>query len=400
MAFLSKIFSRTPKAPLPELEALLGHHGLTPDVPGLEKLRPDFEHLTETAEREAWVEALAALVRDGYGLPEPWLDSLDALLPELVPAWYAERMGCFHRPVAEGLCHQVRAGERVVRPQDLLLWHVDAQEVLERAVDHLREKTKPGGFERQPSGIYRSAFGGGLDAVSILLPELWSNTFPGQNLFVTAPTPGVLLVSPQVLLPKLVEATQQILKTAPEARLVGVMYQWVHGSLIPANLQDPHPMAQAQRELRQLDFMAALAAQEASFDPADGFPAPVGILTTQQGRTHTVATWPVGKVVLLPEADLIAFEGPGQDPQGVFWRQHLPRIPELKGTPVATWGPRRMRYEGFPTLEQLQRMEVFATPEQMRGLKAQGAPAPARPAANAPGQGTLQVPPPQQTWQG
>jgi hypothetical protein len=307
MAFLQNLFSRTPKDPLPELEALLEARGLPREIPHLAKLTPDFDHLGEAREREAWVDAVASLLKGGQGLPDPWMESLDLLVPELIPAWQAERDGCFHRPVADGLCQQIRAGQRIVRPEDLLLWQVDAQEVLERAVEHLRERSKGGGFERQASGIYRAAFGDGLEAVRILLPDLWSNTFPGQNLFVTVPNAGTLLVSPQVLLPKLLEATQQILKTAPGARLVGVMYQWVHGSLVPANLQDPHPMAQAQRELRQLDFMAALAAQEASLDPARGFPAPVGILTTQQGRTQTVATWPAGKRVLLPEADLIAF---------------------------------------------------------------------------------------------
>lgn len=384
MAFLQKLFSRTPKAPLPELVDLLEARGLDRELPGLDKLLPDFEHLNDAAEREDWADAIASLMKSGHELPEPWLDSMDRLLPELIPAWQAEREGCFNRPVAEGLCHRIRVGERVVRPQDLRLWQVDAQEVLERTVDHLRERSKEAGFERQPSGIYRSAYGDGMDAARLLLPDLWSKTFPGQNLFVTVPSQGVLLVSPQVLLPKLVEATQQVLGAAHGPRLLGVMYQWVHDTLIPANLQDPHPMAQSQRELRQMDFLAALAAQEADLDPAAGAPAQVGIMSTKEGRTQTVATWPAGRPVLLPETDLIAFMGPGQEPLGVFWRQHLPRIFELKGTPIPIWGPRRVRFEGFPTSEQLERMEVFATADQMRALRPQGPQAPPRPAPTSP----------------
>jgi hypothetical protein len=46
------------------------------------------------------------------------------------------------------------------------------------------------------------------------------------------------------------------------------------------------------------------------------------------------------------------------------------------------WGPRRVRYEGFPTPEQLARLEQFATAEQMKALQAQpGAQPGARPAA-------------------
>jgi hypothetical protein len=53
---------------------------------------------------------------------------------------------------------------------------------------------------------------------------------------------------------------------------------------------------------------------------------------------------------------------------GIFHRRTLPRIAELKGTSVAIWGPRRIRYEGFPTAHQLERLDCFATPEQMAGL--------------------------------
>lgn len=385
MAFLQNLFSRTPKVPLPTLEALLEGREVPQATPGLEGLLPDFEHLNTASDREAWADAVAVLVKEGHGLPEPWLDSLDLLMPELIPAWQADREGCFHRPVAEGLAHRIRAGERVVRPQDLRLWHVEPSELLERAVEHLRVRSAEGGFERQPSGIYRGQFADGQNAARILLPALWSNLFPGQNLFVTAPTPGLFLAAPQVLLPKLVEATQQALKVNPQDRLLGVLYQWVHGSFIPANLQDPHPMAQAQRELRQLDFMAALAAQEGDLAPELGLPAPVGILNTQQGRTYTVTTWTAGTRMLLPDADLVAFQTLDGVALGIFPQQQLRRIPELKGVPLSIWGPRRLQFEGFPSAEQLERMEAFATAEQMQAMKSTpaGGPPP-RPSAPPP----------------
>ena len=374
MAFLQNLFSRTPKVPLPALEPLLEAREVPLGTPGLEALRPDFEHLMEVGEREAWADAAVALVKQGHGLPEPWLESLDRLNPELIPAWQAEREGCFSRPVADGLGHRVRVGDRIVRPQDLRLWNVEAAEVVERAVQHLRVRSAEGGFERQTSGIYRGNFADGQNAVRILLPELWSNLFPGQNLFVTVPVEGVFLASPQVLLPKLVEATQHLLKTSPGGRLVGVMYQWIHESFTPANLQDPHPMAQAQRELRQLDFMAAITVQEADLGTVQGLPAAVGILNTQQGRTYTVATWTGGLPILLPEADMVAFQTLEGTPLGIFPYQQLRRISELKGSPVAIWGPRRLRFEGFPTPEQLDRMEPFATAEQMKAMKSQRTP--------------------------
>ena len=43
----------------------------------------------------------------------------------------------------------------------------------------------------------------------------------------------------------------------------------------------------------------------------------------------------------------------------------------MRGEGVAIWGPRRVRYEGFPTPEQLARLEQFATAEQMKALQAQ-----------------------------
>lgn len=374
MAFLSKLFTRTPKEPLPEWGALLEVRGLAQDLPGLEALRPDFEHLDSAPAREAWMDAVKTLVGADRGLPDPWLDVLDELMPELVPAWQGEREGCFHRPVAEGLSQRVRIGGpggRVVQGADLVLWHVDRDEVLERAHDHLRARSAAAKFERLPSGIYRSAHGDGLDAARLLLPELWCNLFPGQNTFVTVPRLDTLLISPQVLLPKLVDATRQSLQEGKAPRVMAVLYQRVEHQLVPASLQDPHPMAQAQRELRQGDLLEAMGVQQGDLDPALGQPAPVFLVANSQGRTLTVALWQEGSPVLLPETDVVAFLAANQEPLGMYFRQTLPRIHELRGTPVDLWGPRRSRFEGFPTAEQLARLEAFATPEQMKSL-AQG----------------------------
>jgi hypothetical protein len=91
-----------------------------------------------------------------------------------------------------------------------------------------------------------------------------------------------------------------------------------------------------------------------------------------------MAIWVEGTPVLLPEADLIGFQAQGGEPLGLFARQTLPRIQELKGEAVDIWGPRRLRYLGFPTGEQLSRLERFATGEQMKSLLS---PQGARPAA-------------------
>ena len=72
--------------------------------------------------------------------------------------------------------------------------------------------------------------------------------------------------------------------------------------------------------------------------------------------------------MLLPETDLVGFVTADGRPLGIYFRQTLPRISELRSTPVDIWGPRRLRYEGFPTAVQLARLEWFATPEQMADL--------------------------------
>jgi hypothetical protein len=60
-------------------------------------------------------------------------------------------------------------------------------------------------------------------------------------------------------------------------------------------------------------------------------------------------------------------------PLGIYWRQSLPRLAELKGEAVAIWGPRRLRFERFPTGEEREQLERFADAKQMMDiLKAQG----------------------------
>ncbi len=60
-------------------------------------------------------------------------------------------------------------------------------------------------------------------------------------------------------------------------------------------------------------------------------------------------------------------------PLGIYWRQSLPRLADLKGEAVAIWGPRRVRYDRFPTGEEREDLERFADAKQMLELlKAQG----------------------------
>jgi hypothetical protein len=89
--------------------------------------------------------------------------------------------------------------------------------------------------------------------------------------------------------------------------------------------------------------------------------------------------------VLLPDADLVGFVNAQGKPLGLYVRQTLPRIGELRGTAVEIWGPRRIRFEGFPTQEQLARLECFADAEQMAGIfkNAPAPPAPPSPMSGA-----------------
>ena len=366
MAFFSRFFATPERAPLPSLEETLGPRGVPLDLPGLEPLKEEFQHLT-AVEREHWGDALKDLQDHGWPLPPLWQDAQYDLAPRLVPTWVAERDGYFSRPYLEGLSLRMEACGQTMPAAWLTLWGVAWEDVLERSLDQLRERSHGKPFQRLPSGIYRAAFGDGHNASRFLLPELWSGLFPGQNTFLAIPGEDDLLVAPQVLLPQLVEAIGRAL-AEPGTRIMATFYQQVGEKFLPANLQDPHPMAQPQRELRQSDMVEACRAQAESLPPELGDPVLPGLIKTQPGRSVTYVTWQEGRPVLLPEADLIGFVAASGRPLGIYFRQTLPRIAELRGTPVDTWGPRRTRYEGFPTAAQLARLECFATGEQMAEL--------------------------------
>ncbi len=398
MGFLSKIFSRADKAPLPTLEALFAEREVPLDLPGLEGLAKDFEHMSE-ADRIHWSDAIASLHRGHRDLPIPWEDAQYELLPQVVPTWQAEREGAWYRPILEGLSERVLVAGKVMEEAWLGVWGVTPKDVMDRAMDHLREVSKGKPFQRTPTGVYQATFGDGLEASRILLPELWESLFPNQNTFLAIPTQGTLLVSPQVLLPKLVEAINAAAEKDGQ-RILTVIWQRVGNSLLPANLQDPHPIAQPQRDLRQGDLLYAYSIQDKDLDPELGIPSQVMVLKTQQGRSVSTALWVQGRPNLLPDTDAIGFVGSKGEPLGIYHRQTLPRITELKGTVVDIWGPRRTRYEGFPTREQLERLEVFANPEQMAQIfapsqgkrPAAGPPSRPEPAASGVGMSASPVP--------
>ncbi len=383
MALFSKFFKRVEEAPRPELADLLTERAIPADLPGLAELTKDFDHF-KAEERVAYADALAELHRLGVPLPEPWKFSQYEVLPELVPHWLGEREPFFHRPFCEGLTLRLRLGEQRLTAAWAVLFETEMAEVLAQAQHNLREKAKGASFERLPSGIYRSNFqdpGVGASAL-LLLPEFWEHLFPGQNHFLAAPTPDMLLVAPQVLLPKLLEALTKIIGSQ-EHVLLAMILTYVEKKLVSASLQDPHPIAQPQRELRQLDLLQALRAQDPELDPAVASPMHLGTLRNNQGRTLTFATWPEGTTVALPEVDLIAFIKADGKPLGIYFRQTLPRIQGVRGSVIPMWGPRRSRFEGFPTTAQLEQLEVFATAEQMAAM-GQDAGAQAAPKANSP----------------
>jgi len=395
MAFLSRFFSRAQQAPLPSMEELFAELGIPPELEGLEDLKGDFEHL-DAAERRHWAEALAELIAKGQGMPPLWLDAQYDLLPQVVPHWQAEREGYLFKPLFEGLCQRILAcGQLVPRPW-LVLWGVTEEDLEERALAHLLERSKGKPFRRLAGGIYQSAYGDGLDASRILLPELWEDLFPGQNTFVVVPTQDCLLVAPQVLLPKLVEAIPPAL-AAQGSRISATIYQRLGHEFLPANLQDPHPIAQPQRELRQSDLLVACQTQDQDLPAALGQPAGLMMVRTQQGRSLLVALWKEGAPCLLPDTDLVGFLSAKGHALGIYFRQTLPRISEVRGESVEFWGPRRTRYTGFPTVEQLERLEPFATPEQMVTLlKGLGnPPPPGPPRATAPSSGASSSPVPE-----
>jgi hypothetical protein len=254
------------------------------------------------------------------------------------------------------------------------------------ATDRLDALSRDRPFVKLPSGVYASDFGDGLDSSRVLLPRCWERLFPGQNTFLAIPRPGSLLAAPQVLLPKLVEAIGAALGDAAGGDvLAATMYQWVDGKVMPASLQEPHPMIQPQRELRQMDAMAAYGAQAAHLEKMGaGAPCPLGMVKTQQGRSLTVATWAQGGTALLPDCDLVGFISSGGRPLGLYWRQTLPRLQRVRGAAVDVWGPRRLAFSEFPTAEELEQLECFAPPEvhaQAMG-QAPGRPAPRQPAAS------------------
>lgn len=372
MGFLDKLLKRAPAAPLPSLDALLEGKGLsfTPEelTPHLEA----FEHLQEAAHREAWADALSTLATKGLRLPPVWDEAQEEILPELVPAWVTERDGGFSQLCIEGLRLRLRVGDRVVEPADITLWDIKDSFAVEQAVENLRRRTTSKTFERLPSGIYRGPWRDGLDAARLLLPELWKDLLKDQRPFMAVPHPGCLLFAPQVLLPKLVEALSQELGKGP--LIQAALFERIDDQWLPARMQEPHPIAFPQKELKAVDLTQALRVQAKDLDSTLGNPAPMTTLRTQEGRPLTMATWTAGGPCLLPsECDLIGFMTTDGAPLGIYWRQSLPRLAELKGEAVAIWGPRRVRYDRFPTGEEREQLERFADAQQMlQVLKSQG----------------------------
>ena len=385
MAFFSRFFASPERAKLPSLEEILAARQLPGDLPGLAEQAEEFPHLNGP-EREQWGDAIRSLVDHGQPLPPLWLDAQYDLSPRLVPAWLAERdsqNGVFSRPFLDGLSLRMVAAGQIMPAAWLTMWGVTWEDVLERSLDQLREHSKDHPLQRLPSGIYRGAFGDDLASTRLLLPELWSGLFPGQNTFVALPAQDELFIAPQVLLPQLVEAITRTLETTT-SRIMATIYQQVDESFLPANLQDPHPIAQPQRELRQSDQLEAYRAQAEALPAELGDAALPGLLKTQQGRSISFTTWTEGRPVLLPDTDLVGFVAASGKPLGIYFRQTLPRIAELHGTLLDFWGPRRLRYEGFPTAAQLARLECFATGEQMAELFHAAAPQARTSAAQRP----------------
>jgi len=382
MGFFDRFRSRADEAPLPGLATLLEARGLTLELQGLNALTPGFEAHRKAEEREAWVDAVADCQALGIPLPEPWIDAQDHVLPELVPTWLAEREGRWSRGFIDGLSQRIRLGDAVMPAVWLTLWDQSADDVLDLALDHLRHRSE-GAFERLPSGAYRSPWRDGLDAARLLLPEVWQGLFKDQHPFLAIPAADTLLAVPQILLPKLMDEVGRSFKSGAKPLQLAVIER-IGDQLMTARLQDPHPMSAPQRELKHMDLLEALRIQEQDLDSALGFPASVSMVKTSQGKPLTLALWTEGSPVLLPETDLIAFSGRNGEPLGIFARQTLPRIHELRGEAVAIWGPRRVRYEAFPTSEQLSRLERFATAEQMKTLQTPSGNRSAAPGSGAP----------------
>jgi hypothetical protein len=380
MGFLDSLFKRSAAPELPGLEALLGAEGIATVPESLAAHREEFEHLHEPAERAAWAKAAASLLNQGVALPPRYEDLHDRLRPVLVPAWQAEREGFWKRRFMDGLTLRLEVDGAPVPAEWLQIWGRGEDEVVEFALDALRKDLeKP--WERMPSGIYRSPWKDGRDAARLLLPESYRALFPNQTTFLAAPHGGVLYAAPQPLLPRLVDAISGALGQGP--MVMAAMLQRVDDKLVPARLQDPHPMSGPQRELKQLDLLEAMKAQAQDLDPALGTAASAGLLRTKE-RTFTVATWPEQEApVLLPEVDLLLMVNRQGQPLGLYARTSLPRISRLRPQAVDIWGPRRLKFTGFPTAEELGLLDCAANAEQamaLLGLKQAPAAAPAAPA--------------------
>ena len=376
MGFLDKLLKRGPSTPLPSLDALMEGKDLPFSAEELGPHREAYAHLHEAEACGAWALALATLAAKRLPLPPVWDEAQERILPELVPAWVPEREGGFSRLCIEGLRLRLRLGDRpdarVVQSADITLWDVSDDTAVDHALENLKRRSTDAAFQRQPSGIYRGPWKDGLDAARLLLPELWKDLLKDQRPFMAIPHPGCLLIAPQVLLPKLVEAVSQELGKGP--LLQAALFERVGDQWLPARLQEPHPIAFPQKELKAMDLIQALRVQAADLDPALGAPAPMGNLRTQDGRPLTVATWTAGAPCLLPsDCDLLAFTTADGAPLGIYWRQSLPRLTSLRGEPVAIWGPRRLRYDRIPTGEEREDLERYADAQQMlQILRTQG----------------------------
>jgi hypothetical protein len=382
MSFLSRLLPSPKDRCLPGLPELLAARGVPPDLPGTDgELLEGFGSMG-AGEREEVADAIASLHGKGLPLPMPWRDAQYDLMPQIVPTWRGERDGFYYRPCFDNLCVRLLAGGSPVAPECFALWDVLEDDAMLAATDRMEALTKDRPFVKLPSGIYASDFGDGLDSSRVLLPHYWDGLFHGQNTFLAMPRPGALLVAPQVLLPKLVDAIGAAMGEAGHDVLAATIYQWVDGKVMPASLQEPHPMIQPQREFRQMDIMAAYGAQAAHLAGMGvGEPCPLGIVRTQQGRTLTVATWAQGKVALLPDCDLVGFVSSNGSPLGLYWRQTLPRLQRVKGAGVEVWGPRRLAFHEFPTAGELDQLECFAPPDVHAMAMGAGRPAQGRPPA-------------------
>jgi hypothetical protein len=285
MSFLSRLFSPSGGQGLPGLPELLEARGAPAALAAQGgELFGGFGSMG-AAEREAVADAAASLHRKGLPLPAPWRDAQDSLVPQMAPTWRGERDGFYYRPCFDGVCVRLLADGAPVPGECFALWDVSEGDAVLAATDRLEAMTRGRPFVKLASGIYASDFGDGLDSSRVLLPHCWDRLFPGQNTFLAMPRPGSLLVAPQVLLPKLAEAIGAALGEAGADVLAATMYQLVDGKIMPASLQEPHPMIQPQREFRQMDAMAAYGAQAAHLAAMGlGTPCPLGMVRTQQGR--------------------------------------------------------------------------------------------------------------------